>query len=112
MDLLRKQSFYQMVFILLTINYYLKSLSKPFYFDINEITSRCVIRLKPGHKVDFSNVKLHEILGFEWEGNRQICDDTDSLFLNIKYHDFLIILSQTWRVVKLHSYSTLTFNLT
>jgi hypothetical protein len=32
---------------------------------INEISSRCVFRLKPGHKVDFSTTKLCEILGFE-----------------------------------------------
>jgi hypothetical protein len=40
----------------------LKSLNKPlFYF---KTTSRCVIRLKPGYKVDFSDGKLNEILGF------------------------------------------------
>jgi hypothetical protein len=47
------------------LNYYLKSNSSPVVFEINEITSRYIVRLKPGHKVDFSNVKLHEILDFE-----------------------------------------------
>jgi len=47
------------------LNYYLKSNANPVDFEINEITSRCVARLKPGHKIDFSDGKLHEILGFE-----------------------------------------------
>jgi hypothetical protein len=47
------------------INYYLNSISKLFFFEINEISSRCVLRLKTGYKVDFSDGKLCEILGFE-----------------------------------------------
>src|SRR5258708_6091952 len=56
------------------INYYLNSISKRpsdsghrplFLFEINEISSRCVVRLKSGYKVDFSDGKLHEIFGFE-----------------------------------------------
>lgn len=47
------------------INYYLKLISKPIIFEINEISSRCFVRLKPGHRLDFSNGKLHEILGFD-----------------------------------------------
>jgi hypothetical protein len=34
-------------------------------FEINEITSRYIVRLKQGHKVDFSGGRLHEILGSE-----------------------------------------------
>ncbi len=43
----------------------MKSIFKLLFFEINEITSRCVIRLKPGHKVHFSDGMLYEILGFE-----------------------------------------------
>jgi hypothetical protein len=32
-------------------NYYLNSIGNPVVFEINEIHSRCVVRLKPGHKV-------------------------------------------------------------
>ncbi len=43
----------------------MRSIYKLFFFEINEITLRCVVRLKPGHKVDFSSGELHEISGFE-----------------------------------------------
>jgi hypothetical protein len=34
-------------------------------FEINEITSIYIVKLKQGHKVDFSGERLHEILGSE-----------------------------------------------
>ena len=34
-------------------------------FDINKITSRAILNLKSGGQVDFSEGKLHKVLGFE-----------------------------------------------
>lgn len=56
------------------INYFLKSIENKVVFDVNEITSRCILKLKPGYKIDFSEGKLNEILGFE----AKIIDKTDT----------------------------------
>lgn len=46
------------------LDQYLQSLRVPFRITVNEITSRCILKVPQGISVDFTNGEIYKLLGF------------------------------------------------